>query len=60
MTFPPFPLCETRQKALCEGQADGYVLWVDDIGSFAKQTKEFLNIEKIHVQFLNVKNMGKY
>lgn len=55
-----FPLCETRQKALCEQQADGYVLWVDDIESFAKQTKEFLNIEKIYVYFLNVKNMGKY
>lgn len=57
MTFPP---CGTRLKALCEREADGYFLWVDDIGSFAKQTKEFLNIEKRHVYFLNVKNMGIY
>ena len=27
-----FPICETRQKALCDWQADKYVLWEDDIG----------------------------
>lgn len=53
-----FPLCETRQKALCERQADRYVFWVDDIGSFAKQTKEFLNIEKNTCLFFKCEKYG--